>query len=182
MTSVFLQKIPAFVRQYRDFVIKQGIPLLFLVLFLLTACKEEQTTGAGKVRWDREICARCAMAISDPNYSAQIRGGRADKKAKLYKFDDLGCAVTWLDEQTWKDDPRTEIWVNHHKTGDWIPAKTAWYVKTKNTPMDYGLGAQTEKVEGALNYEQAVMHIYTVEKRFNAHTGQPIVEPAGAKQ
>jgi len=142
-------------------------------LIFLTACGEEQTTGPVKVRWDREICARCAMAVSDRNYSAQVRGGRKDKKARVYKFDDVGCAIIWLDKQNWKDDPRTEIWVNDHRNGQWINAKTAWYVKMKNTPMDYGLGAQTEKVEGALNFEQAKKHIYEVEQRFNPHTGLP---------
>ena len=148
--------------------------LIFIPLFLLlTACEEEKTTGAIKVRWDREICARCAMAVSDRNFSAQVRGGRADKKSKVYKFDDVGCAVIWLDKQNWKDDARTEIWVNNHKDGKWINAKTAWYVKMNNTPMDYGLGAQTEKVENALSFDQAKKHIYEVEQRFNPHTGQP---------
>ena len=74
--------------------------LIFIPLFLaLTACEEEKTTGAEDVRWDREICARCAMAVSDRNFSAQVRGGREGKKAKVYKFDDLGCAVIWLDKQ-----------------------------------------------------------------------------------
>jgi len=151
--------------------------LLFPLFLLLTACGEDQTTGAEKVRWDREICARCAMAVSDRNYSAQVRGGRKDKRSKVYKFDDLGCAVIWLDKQNWKDDPRTEIWVNNHKDGKWINAKTAWYVKMNNTPMDYGLGAQTEKVEGALSYEEATVHIYKVEEGFNRHSGQPLVAP-----
>jgi len=149
--------------------------ILIIPLFLLlSACEEEKTTGAVDIRWDREICARCAMAVSDRNYSAQVRGGRKDKKAKVYKFDDLGCAVIWLDKQNWKDDARTEVWVNNYKDGKWINAKTAWYVEMKNTPMDYGLGAQTEKVKGAINYEQAIVHIYKVEKRFNAHTGLPV--------
>ena len=149
------------------------ILLIPLFMLLLTGCGEEQTTGAVKVRWDREICARCAMAVSDRNYSAQVRGGRKDKKAKVYKFDDVGCAVIWLDKQNWKDDPRTEIWVNDYRNGKWINAKTAWYVKMKNTPMDYGMGAQSDKAEGALNFEQAREHIYKVEQRFNPHTGLP---------
>jgi len=147
--------------------------VVLLVLFL-SACSKEQTTGPGEIRWDREICARCAMAISDPKYSAQVRGGKPGKKTKLYKFDDVGCAIIWLDDQNWKDDPRTEIWVNDYRTGKWINAKTAWYVKIKNTPMDYGLGAQTEKVAGALNFEQAREHIYKVEERFNQHQAQPL--------
>lgn len=145
------------------------IPLLFLV-----ACGEEKTTGPENIRWDREICARCAMAVSDRNYSAQVRGGRADKRPKMYKFDDVGCAVIWLDKQNWKDDLRTEIWVNDHRDGKWINAKTAWYVKMKNTPMDYGMGAQVDYAEGALNFEQAREHIYKVEQRFNPHTGLPV--------
>ena len=147
------------------------------LLLLLIACEEEKTTGADKVRWDREICARCAMAVSDRNYSAQVRGGREGKKSKVYKFDDLGCAVIWLDKQNWKDDARTEVWVNDHRDDKWINAKTAWYVKMNNTPMDYGLGAQTEKSEGALSYEQAYVHIYKVEERFNTHSAQPLIEP-----
>ena len=63
--------------------------------------------------------------------------------------------------------------MNDHRNGKWINAKTAWYVKMKNTPMDYGLGAQTDKVEGALDFEQAKKHIYEVEQRFNPHTGLP---------
>ena len=147
--------------------------LLISMIFFISACGKEQTTGPVDVRWDREICARCAMAVSDRNFSAQVRGGRKDKKAKVYKFDDVGCAVIWLDKQNWKDDVRTEIWVNDHRNGKWINAKTAWYVKMNNTPMDYGLGAQTEKAEGALTFEQAKKHIYEVEQRFNPHTGQP---------
>lgn len=150
-----------------------SLPGLSLILLLLAACGEEQTTGPVKVRWDREICARCAMAVSDRNFSAQVRGGRPDKKTRVYKFDDVGCAVIWLDKQSWKDDPRTEIWVNDHRNGKWIDARKAWYVKMNNTPMDYGLGAQTDKVEGALDFEQARKHIYEVEQRFNPHTGKP---------
>ena len=149
--------------------------LFFSFIFLLNACEKEKTTGADKVRWDREICARCAMAVSDRHYSAQVRGGKPEKKSKVYKFDDVGCAIIWLDDQNWKDDSRTEIWVNQHKTGEWINAKTAWYVKMKNTPMDYGLGAQKENVAGALNFEQASQHIYKVEQRFkNLHNAVPL--------
>jgi hypothetical protein len=68
--------------------------------------------------------------------------------------------VIWLDKQLWKDDPRTEIWVNDHESGDWIDASKAWYLTGKTTPMDYGLAAQLAKVEGALNYQEAVEEVY----------------------
>ena len=157
-----------------------------VLLLLLASCGEEQTTGAEKVRWDREICARCAMAVSDRKYSAQVRGGRKDKRPKVYKFDDVGCAVIWLHKQNWKDDEGTEIWVNDHRDGKWINAKTAWYVEMKNTPMDYGMGAQIEIDKGAINFTAMKKHIYKVEQRFNPHTGLPVdireVEPDNTKQ
>jgi nitrous oxide reductase accessory protein NosL len=142
--------------------------LLFLSTLLLTSgCSKEPETGPGKIRWDRETCERCVMAVSDHYYSAQVRGGPAGKKTKLYKFDDIGCAMIWLDEQPWKDDPRTEVWVTDFRNGSWINAKKAAYIKGKKTPMDYGLGAQSEPADGALDYEQARAHVYEVEKRFN---------------
>lgn len=117
------------------------------------------------------------MAVSDPDYSAQVRGGPAQNTTKLYKFDDIGCAVIWLDKQPWKDDPRTEIWVNDFNNGEWIDARTAWYLTGKTTPMDYQLGAQTDPQDGALNYEQARKNIFTKDKRFNAHSAQPVNSP-----
>jgi len=151
--------------------------LLLLTLLLLLSCSKESDTGPGEVRWDREICARCAMAISDQKFSAQIRGGRPDRKIGHYKFDDLGCAVIWLDKQSWKEDARTEIWVNDHRSGQWVNAQTAWYVQVNHTPMDYGLGAQSDYQEGALDFTQAREHIYKEEKRLNAHTGIAHTDP-----
>ncbi len=140
--------------------------LLFpLLIALLLGCAAKEETGPGEVRWDRDVCARCAMAVSDHHYSAQVRGGSPEKRTRLYKFDDLGCAVIWLDGQAWSDDPRTEIWVNDHESGDWLDARAAWYIAGKTTPMDYGLGARSEKTDSALNFHQAAEHIHRKDKR-----------------
>lgn len=147
--------------------------LIPILLGLLLSCGKEQITGAVDVRWDREICARCAMAVSDRNFSAQVRGGRSGKPSKVYKFDDLGCAVIWLDKQNWRDEERTEVWVTDYQSGQWVNARTAWYIKLQGTPMDYGLGAQTEKRQGALSFDEASKHIYAVEQKFHTHGGAP---------
>jgi len=148
--------------------------LLASVLFLLvvSGCSEQVDTGPGEVRWDREICARCAMAVSDHNYSAQIRQVIPGQRSKLYKFDDIGCAVIWLDEQSWKDDPLAEMWVTDYRNGDWIDARKAHYVLGKITPMDYGLGATTEMEAGkqVLDYAEARAHIYKIEEKYQIHT------------
>jgi len=81
----------------------------------------------------------------------------------------------WLynddNQPAYQNDAKTEIWVNDYKTNEWINAKQSWYIKDQTTPMNYGLGAQTEPAEGALNFDQAIKHIYEVEKKFNIHGG-----------
>jgi nitrous oxide reductase accessory protein NosL len=148
-------------------------------LLLLPSCFRGDATGPDRnIHWDREVCERCKMAVSDHFYSAQVRGGAEGQHTKLYYFDDLGCAVIWLDEQPWKNDSRTEVWVNDFQTEEWIDATKAVYVKGKITPMDFGLGATVKSSAPVINYEQAVAHIYQVRNRKMAnkkklHTALP---------
>ena len=121
------------------------------------------------MRWDKEVCARCTMSIGDRMFAAQVRGGETGEQTRLYKFDDIGCAVIWLDKQPWKEDGRTEVWVADHRNGQWIDARKASYVTGKNTPMGYGLGAQTESDSGLTDFAGAVRHIYMVEQSQHQH-------------
>jgi copper chaperone NosL len=45
------------------------------------------------------------MVLSARNYSTQVRAFEAEGKSTLHFFDDLGCAVIWLDKQTWRGPP-----------------------------------------------------------------------------
>ena len=141
------------------------------ILILLTGCGNNNQTGPVEVKWDRDACTRCRMMLSDRDFSAQVRVFPEGKRSKVYKFDDMGCAVLWLEEQPYKNDPKTEIWVNDYKTKEWLDARKAWFVKGEISPMGYGLGAEKDKTEGALNFEQAVKHIEEVEKKLNIHGG-----------
>ena len=137
------------------------------LLLLLTACSNDPGTGPAEIKWDRDICNRCRMVVSDPHFAAQIRHFPEGKRSRIESFDDIGCAVLWLDQQTFKDHPATEIWVAEYRSGNWIDARTATYVTQNATPMEYGLGAQTGP--GGMDFEQAKTHIYDVEQRFNQH-------------
>lgn len=149
-----------------------------VLALLLAACSGDPGTGPVDIKWDRDACERCRMVLSDRNHSAQIRGGPEGGKSRIYGFDDIGCAVIWLDQQPWKDSPAVEIWVNDHRDGEWIDARKAWYVDGKITPMAYGLGAQDEPAEGALTYEEARERIYEVEERYNTHEEHLYAPPA----
>lgn len=141
-------------------------------LFLIAAgCTADQASGPGEIRWDRETCTRCNMAVGDRSFAAQVRSVPGGEKSRLYKFDDIGCAVIWLETQPWKDDPLTEIWVADHRNGEWIDARMAYYVTGKISPMNYGLGAQADAAEGALDFKQAVQHIRSAENGRHHHGG-----------
>ena len=143
---------------------------LLLGSLLLAACSDDPGTGAKSVKWDRDSCERCRMVLSDRVHSAQVRyQPEGKRRSKVLMFDDIGCAVLWLDDKSWKDDPATEIWVTDYRNGNWIDARSAYYVTGRITPMEYGLGALPEEVPGALDFTAAKAHIFDVEKRFNAH-------------
>lgn len=134
--------------------------LLPVFLFFLVACSEGEKTGPEDVHWDRDVCELCKMAISDAGFVAQVRGG---PKRKLWTFDDIGCALLWLNDKPWAADPATEIWIaDHRSTRDkvtWLDARKAVYVKGLLTPMNYGFAAQSEPAENAFTFEDVARAI-----------------------
>ena len=143
----------------------------FVVLLGLTACSGDPGTGPLDVKWDRYACERCRMVLSDRKHSAQVRVPQADGRSKVLFFDDIGCAVVWLEDKPFRDDTRTEIWVTDWRTGDWIDARKAVYLAGQVTPMEYGLGAQTDPDAQALDFAAARERIFEVERKYNVHGG-----------
>lgn len=138
--------------------------LLAVSAWLLSACSENGT-GPVEVKWDRDACERCRMVLSDRYHAAQIRGGPAGKKARVYKFDDIGGAIVWLQDKAWKDDTGTELWVNDYRDGRWIDGHRASYVSGQRTPMDFGIGAQDDATEGGMTFQQARHHVLEIESQ-----------------
>jgi copper chaperone NosL len=146
------------------------LALTGLALAWLTACSRDPGTGPLPITWDREPCERCRMVISDRLHAAEVRGG---PKHQLYKFDDLGCALIWLQEQPWKDEPSTEIWVTDRQDGHWLDARKARYVVGDVTPMAYGLGAQTATAAGTLDLAAAWTQVQAAEQQHDASHHHP---------
>ncbi len=121
---------------------------------LVTGCFDDRASGPVDIAWDRDACALCNMLISDARFAAQVRGG---PKRKVWKFDDIGCAVNWLNKQPWAADPDTEIWVaDHRSTRDavtWLDARAAYYVPDVLSPMNYNYAARPKPADGAVRFE-----------------------------
>ncbi|CCQ73145.1 nitrous oxide reductase accessory protein NosL [Magnetospira sp. QH-2] len=125
--------------------------LIAIPLLLLAGCFEPET-GPGQIRYDRDTCEICRMIISDPRFGTQVRHG-PDKE--LVKFDDIGDALHWVEENGHRDDPDLEIWVPDMDRPDtWLEARQAHYLAGQVTPMDYGYGALSTARDGSVSYEE----------------------------
>ncbi len=107
-----------------------------------TGCEEKSKTDVSKVHWDRDMCARCVMVVSDRKNTTQVKHPDTGRK---YMFDDIGCTILWFKEEKieWKD--RAVIWITDVNTGKWINARTAFYDTENITPMAYGFSAHLTK-------------------------------------
>ncbi|MQM30449.1 MAG: protein NosL [Candidatus Accumulibacter phosphatis] len=117
----------------------------------LAACSGEPSSGPIQIHWDRDADPRCGMIISDKRFAAQIR----DPQGKVWKFDDIGCAMFWLSQRPFNEEtPNTEIWVADYRMGGWIDARQAHYLPGKKSPMGYQFAAVARPEADAVSYQE----------------------------
>ncbi|WP_300449691.1 protein NosL [Accumulibacter sp.] len=117
----------------------------------LTGCGGEPASGPVAIKWDRDTDARCGMVISDQRFAAQIR----DPEHKIWKFDDIGCAVFWLAQRTFDEQTAgTEFWVADYRASGWLDARQAHYLPGKKSPMGYHFAALAVPEAGTLSYPE----------------------------
>ena len=122
----------------RNFILLSGLG----IPFFFSACEKEISGEIQEIKWDRDMCDRCKMVISDRKHAAQVINM---KNGRVYKFDDIGCVPLWFKEEniTWKDNAK--IWITDVDTGKWIDARKAFYDGMTVTPMAYGFAAHETK-------------------------------------
>ena len=136
------------------------ILITIAIIFNFTACEKKISTEVKEIHWDRDMCSRCVMVVSDRNQTVQISN---PENGATHVFDDIGCTILWFRDQNikWKDN--AVIWINDIKTGKWINARTAYYDTMNLTPMAYGFGAHEIKEEIQEGLE--IIDFNEVEKR-----------------
>lgn len=113
---------------------------LFALLFL--GCEEKVAGGPAKIHWDRDMCDRCVMVLSDRKNTLQLQNPTTKK---VHKFDDIGCMVLWFEEEKIDFKDSVKIWVTDAITGEWIDARSAFYSSENVTPMAFGYSAHASK-------------------------------------
>ncbi|QDF28180.1 nitrous oxide reductase accessory protein NosL [Halarcobacter anaerophilus] len=140
-------------------ILNTGILVVLIMVFM--ACEKKDSNNPHEMHWDRDMCVRCKMVISNRKHAVQVINPESNK---VYKFDDLGCAIKWFRENDigWEDNAK--IWITDVKSGKWIDAKKAYYDTTHNTPMAYGFSAN-EKKQSITDNTSEVLDFNEVKKR-----------------
>ena len=150
-----------------------AIFLLMFAVFFINNCSKKDNNGISQMHWDRDMCERCKMAISERKFAVEIIN---PKNSKAYKFDDIGCAILWMSEEKipWKDSAK--IWITDAKSGKWIDAKEALYTDDSITPMAYGFAAYTKetlpKNHHILKFDEVTKKIFEIEKLNSQKVGK----------
>lgn len=131
--------------------------MLPVFAFLGFSCSPEPSTGPVELKWDREVCAHCQMVISERRYATQVRlsGNR-----RVYSFDDLGCAILWLDsidERALQEAP--EVWVRDPTGSRWLDAYGVRFDSGHRTPMNYGWAVAKEDARDGISFQEVTQRI-----------------------
>lgn len=134
--------------------------MAFVLAFSMgvAACTPEPGAGPSEIHWDQDSCERCAMAISDRRFAAEVR---ATPGTPMRKFDDIGCALLWAQGLAGNQRETAEIWVADHDTGAWLDGRSARYRAGAHSPMNYGFSAHAA---GVLSFDEVTEALVGEEK------------------
>lgn len=141
--------------------------LLTLIISVTTGCSQEPNLSAVDPKWDRDVCERCKMLLSDKNFSSEVIN---PTDGKHYFFDDLGCALNWLSEEknkSWAS--KAIVFANDAKTGEWLDISKNYLALGYITPMSYGIAVFKSKDQigpdkKLISVKEAYEHVLEVKK------------------
>lgn len=122
--------------------IKIKLLLFSFVIFFFLGCEKKDSVGPSNIHWDRDMCDRCVMVISDRKNTLQFQD---TKSKKIFKFDDIGCMILWFKEGNAQYENGSKIWITDFESGEWIDARGAFYTEGNITPMGFGFSAYKSK-------------------------------------
>jgi copper chaperone NosL len=156
----------------RDFLCSSfALTPIATALASLGGCSKDEgwPEGMQPIKWDRDTCIICNMAISDKRFAGEMRGG---PKNTVFKFDDPGCIALCMHDKAaqfpWVRDPATKIWVmdSNVRGNDmrWLDARTAQYA-AKFSPMGYNFGAVAYPQAGAVDFATMSEHVVALVRK-----------------
>ncbi len=115
-----------------------SVLLTISILFAFAACTKKEAEPRAII-YDRDVCARCVMQLSDPRFVAQAVNKQTGENAV---FEEMGCGVMWLEDHGWDN---YTFYVADLKTGKWVKFDEAYFAIEYITPMAYGIVGMADK-------------------------------------
>lgn len=109
---------------------------------------DRSPTGPLEPAWDRERCAHCRMAVSDPRFAAQIQTAAGE----VLFFDDPGCLLAYEKRHA---PAERAVYFHHVREARWMPPATTAFLSEARTPMNWGLAAVDAATPGAVSVADA---------------------------
>lgn len=129
-------------------------------LVWLTGCQEENYEPV-QIEPEIDVCEICNMSIAHENFATEV----ISKENDVYKFDDLGCMMEFLEEDYILEEEIAKKYVRDVSSGEWTELENAYYSYHEDfwTPMANGVVTFKSK-EAAEEYEQGAGEVYDYEK------------------
>lgn len=141
--------------------LKFKVVLFSWLVLMFLGCEKQDSHGPAKINWDRDMCDRCVMVLSDRKHTLQLKDPNT---RRVYKFDDIGCMALWFIEENIEYKDSVAIWITDADTGEWINAREAFYTTENVTPMAFGFSAHKSKTsikegEEIISYDEVLKRI-----------------------
>ena len=119
--------------------------LLLTAVYLLAACTAGDPV-ARSPRWNKDACAHCRMAVSEPAAAAQLVGAGG----LVRHYDDLGCLLA--DRAAHPELAAAAVFVVAPGTTEsWVRAEQVRFQDGGRTPMGFGY---LPALEGELSFDE----------------------------
>ena len=110
----------------------------FLLLFTVACTVEPQ-----KIEYGKDQCNFCKMTIMDMRFGSEI----VLTTGKPFKFDDISCAVSFVENKYIEIDKIHKTYVVDYSTGELVDSESAFYLSSNSlrSPMGSNLAAFASK-------------------------------------
>jgi len=121
--------------------------ILFTGVISLFACSQESKP----ISYGKDACDFCKMTIMDKRFASEIM----TKKGKAYKFDDLLCTVSFMNEGNIPQTDIACIYVTDFDNAEFLNVSDGYFIKYEKyrSPMGGNVAAfeTKEQLESASN-------------------------------
>jgi copper chaperone NosL len=127
--------------------------LLYAIMLLASTFALSCNEGPEPINYGKDACDHCRMTIMDPKFGAEL----VTAKGKVYKFDDVNCMVSFMNEGPAKGQEASHVLiVDFLRPMTLMPVKDAHFLRSDEvrSPMASGVAAFSDASQRAQHLDK----------------------------